>query len=90
MTRYVVSGALVLLWLFAAIRMAARTDSIDVTRETVEGLARARQEIAGRPPTESERRRIVSEYINDEVPCARRTRASCTGATARCGSGSSS
>jgi len=66
-TRYVISGALVLLWLLAAIRMAARTDSIDVTRETVERLARAQQEVAGRPLTESERRRIVAGYINDEV-----------------------
>jgi PPIC-type PPIASE domain len=65
--RYVLPGTLLLLFLLAAIRMGARSDSIDVTRDQVERLARARQELAGRPLTESERRRIVSEYITDEV-----------------------
>jgi peptidyl-prolyl cis-trans isomerase C len=65
--RYVLPGALVLLFLLAAIRMGARSDSIDVTREAVDALTRARQELAGRPLTEPERRRLLSEYISDEV-----------------------
>jgi peptidyl-prolyl cis-trans isomerase C len=65
--RYVLPGALVLLFLLAAIRMGARSDSIDITREAVEGLTRARQELAGRPLTETERRRLLAEYVSDEV-----------------------
>jgi len=65
--RYVLPGTLVLLFLFAAIRMGARGDGIEVTRDTAERLARARQELTGRPLTESERRRVVSEYITDEM-----------------------
>jgi peptidyl-prolyl cis-trans isomerase C len=65
--RYVLPGTLVLLFLFAAIRMGARGEGIEVTREAVERLARARQELTGRPLTEPERRRVVSEYVTDEM-----------------------
>jgi parvulin-like peptidyl-prolyl isomerase len=56
-----------LLFLVDAIRTTPERETISVTREIVDSLARTREELSGVPVTAQERPALVAAYVSDEI-----------------------
>jgi hypothetical protein len=62
---FVVAGGL--LFLLDALRTPLHEDTILLTREIADGLARTREELTGKPVSQDERSAVIAAYIGDEI-----------------------